>query len=176
MKQPCDIPAKELFSRIGLTVGVFDYLHPGHIMMLSECRNQCEYLIVGVNDGTNLEKHKNQPVQSLKERVMMIEALCDVDEVFTYSGEKELHNLLQTIEYHVRFLGDDHKDKPVTGDDIPGHLEKVIFTTRNHGFSSTTMKYRAYHYYTLTANTPNRNTPDGYSYDDVISGNLFPKN
>ena len=175
MKNTSDIPAKELFSRIGLTVGVFDYLHPGHIMMLSECRAKCEYLIVGVNDGTNLEKHKNQPIQSLKERVMMIEALYDADEVFTYSGEKGLYDILQTMEYHMRFIGSDHENKPITGDDIPGHLEKVVFTTRNHGFSSTAMKYRAYHH-TLVAGAASTAVAEGYSYDDIISGNLFPKN
>ena len=95
MSKGLDVPPMEIFDKVGLTVGVFDYLHPGHIMMFQECHKQCDYLIVGINDATNLDAWKQKPIQLLKERIMMVEALEGVNETFVYSGEKELYKLLQ---------------------------------------------------------------------------------
>ena len=176
MSEELEFKPTEFFDKVGFTVGVFDYLHPGHIMMFQECCKQCDYLIVGINDATNLGEHKQKPIQSLKERRMMVEALDNVDEVLIYSGEKELYELLQTLNYHVRFVGEDHEDTSLTGEDIPGHLDKVIYVPRKHGFSSTVMKYRAYW---NTIQDKDGNTfysPEGYEWRDVVSGNLFPKN
>ena len=38
---------------IGFTTGYFDIMHPGHILMLEECKRYCDYLIVGVNNVEN---------------------------------------------------------------------------------------------------------------------------
>ena len=35
---------------IGFTSGYFDIMHPGHVMMLEECKQYCDHLIVGVNE------------------------------------------------------------------------------------------------------------------------------
>jgi cytidyltransferase-like protein len=40
---------------IGFTTGYFDIMHPGHVLMLEECKRYCDYLIVGVNDVENWE-------------------------------------------------------------------------------------------------------------------------
>jgi glycerol-3-phosphate cytidylyltransferase len=163
--------------KVGLTVGVFDYLHPGHVMMFEECKTYCDYLLVGINDGANLEAHKLKPIQTLKERILMVESTKYVDEIFTYSGEDELRQILQVKNYDLRFIGADHQDSPITGDDISGHMNRVIFTTRNHGFSSTVMKYRAYcNFISRDRSLSASSTTPGYSYEDVLSGNLFPKN
>ena len=176
MSKGLDMPPTEYFEKVGLTVGVFDYLHPGHIMMFQECHKQCDYLIVGINDATNLDAWKQKPIQLLKERVMMVEALEVVDETFVYSGEKELYKLLQTLSYHIRFVGEDHKASPLTGEDIPDHLDKVIYIPRNHGFSSTVMKYRAYWKAIQDKDSNTFYSPEGYEWSDIVSGNLFPKN
>ena len=39
---------------IGITFGIFDLLHAGHIMMLEEAKRQCDYLIVGLNTDPTL--------------------------------------------------------------------------------------------------------------------------
>ncbi len=35
--------------KIGFTCGVFDLFHAGHVVMLKECRDNCDYLIVALN-------------------------------------------------------------------------------------------------------------------------------
>ena len=84
--------------------------------------------------------------------------------------------LLQTLNYHIRFVGEDHKTSPLTGEDIPGHLDKVIYIPRKHGFSSTVMKYRAYWRAVQDKDGNTFYSPEGYEWSDVVSGNLFPKN
>jgi len=54
---------------IGITFSAFDLLHAGHVAMLRESKQRCNYLIVGLHADPSLErKNKNKPVQSLFER------------------------------------------------------------------------------------------------------------
>ena len=49
-------------KKIGFTCGSFDLLHTGHIVMLRETKNWCDYLIVGLQtDPTIDRKEKNKP-------------------------------------------------------------------------------------------------------------------
>jgi glycerol-3-phosphate cytidylyltransferase len=124
---------------IGFACGVFDIFHAGHVMMLKECRQNCDYLIVAVNRAENISDEinpgKRKPVFSLQERKMVIQNSKFVDEVLEYNSEDELYQLLKTRNIGIRFLGDDYKGKPITGEDlnIP-----VYYIDRSHGYSTTT--------------------------------------
>ena len=81
---------------IGFTSGYFDIMHPGHVLMLDECKMYCDYLIVGVHsfitqtpqpDG----REKNQPIWTADERLMMVQSSKYVDKAFLYDGEEELY-------------------------------------------------------------------------------------
>ena len=125
--------------KIGFACGVFDIFHAGHVMMLKECRQNCDYLIVAVNKAQNLSDEinpgKRKPVFSLEERKMVIQNSKFVDEVLEYNSEDELYQLLKTRNISIRFLGDDYKGKMITGKDlnIP-----VYYINRSHGYSTTT--------------------------------------
>ena len=55
--------------RKGFTCGAFDLLHAGHIVMLKEAKENCDYLIVGLQTDPSIDRQeKNQPVQSVYER------------------------------------------------------------------------------------------------------------
>ena len=123
--------------KIGFTCSAFDLLHAGHIIMLEDCKSVCDYLIVGIQSNPNLDRdYKNQPVQSLTERIVQIEAVKYVDEIFIYHTEKDLHNWLNENVHNIdiRILGSDWKNKKYTGHelDIP-----IYFHERNHNYSST---------------------------------------
>jgi glycerol-3-phosphate cytidylyltransferase len=124
----------------GFTCGAFDLLHAGHLLMLKEVREQCDFLIIGLQSDPSLDRReKNKPVETLDERILRLNACRYVDEVVVYNTEAELYELLKKIKPDVRFLGADWKGKHFTGDDLP---IKVIFNSRDHGYSSTDLRKR----------------------------------
>ncbi len=126
---------------VGFTSGYFDIMHPGHVIMLKECKRYCDYLIVAVNEYKTKTKqpdgrHKDEPIWTPQERFLMVDSNKYVDEPFLYDGEEELYNYLDSNKdrIDVRILGEDHKGKPFTGDDLP---IDIIFNSRNHSYSTT---------------------------------------
>ena len=124
---------------IGFTCSCFDLLHAGHILMLKDAKNQCDYLIVGLQTDPTIDrpKVKNKPIQSLKERKIQLKAVKYVDKIITYNTEDELYSLLQKTNPDIRILGSDYKGKSFTGDDLN---IKIYYHNRNHNFSSTNIR------------------------------------
>ncbi len=124
----------------GFTCGAMDLLHAGHVLMLKECREQCDYLIVGLQTDPTIDRpEKNKPIETLEERKIRLEGCKYVDEIVVYNTEKDLYELLQKIKPDIRFVGRDHQGKPFTGDNLP---IRVIFNSRDHKYSSTSLKER----------------------------------
>ena len=126
---------------VGFTSGYFDIMHPGHVMMLEECKQYCEHLIVGVNeykikDSQPDGRAKNEPIWSPDERLFMVKSNKYVDDAFLYDGEPALYKYLSENADMIdfRILGADHKGKPFTGDDLP---IDIIFNSRDHDYSTT---------------------------------------
>ena len=75
----------------GLTASAFDLLHAGHIAMLKEAKQQCDYLIVGLQTDPSLDRtEKNAPIQSMVERYIQLSAISLIDEIIPYRTEKDL--------------------------------------------------------------------------------------
>ena len=55
-------------KKIGFTCSSFDLLHPGHVLMLKDCKNYCDYLIVGLQIDPTIDRptSKNKPIQTLE--------------------------------------------------------------------------------------------------------------
>ncbi len=121
----------------GFTAGVLDLLHPGHLIMLKECKAQCDFLIVGLQETAR--EGKEQPIETFEERMIRLQACKYVDKILTYNTEEDLYNLLKELRPDVRFVGIDHKDKPFTGEDLP---IKVIYNSRDHEWSSSALRTR----------------------------------
>ena len=130
--------------KIGFACGVFDLYHPGHVLMLKECRENCDHLIVALNKADNLSANKNAPIFSIEERQMLIESTKYADEVIVYNSEEELQKILQTKKIDIRFLGDDYKGKPITGADLK---IKIHYINRSHGYSTTALIRRILDFY-----------------------------
>lgn len=138
---------KELKEQ-GLTVGIvfsqFDIIHAGHIVMLAEAKQHCDYLIAGLQNNAQWDRsEKNAPVQSIVERQIQLSAVRFVDEIIVYNTEKDLEDILLTIPVDVRILGEEYKDKEFTGKDICERRGiKIIFNSRDHDFSSSSLRKR----------------------------------
>lgn len=130
----------------GFTCGAFDLLHAGHILMLMECREWCDYLIVGLHVDPSIERpEKNKPIQSVMERRTILRALRQVDEVVTYQTEFDLMTILQTYPIDVRIVGEDWRGRNVTGLDVCALKNITIrYNSREHGFSSSELRQRVW--------------------------------
>jgi glycerol-3-phosphate cytidylyltransferase len=83
--------------RIGFTASQFDMLHAGHVAMLSEAKNHCDYLIAGLQNNASWDRpEKNAPIQSIVERQIQLAATRYVDEIVVYNTEKDLEDILLT--------------------------------------------------------------------------------
>jgi glycerol-3-phosphate cytidylyltransferase len=123
--------------KVGFTCSPFDLLHAGHLEMLRECREQCDYLIVGLN--INPSKRGKYPIQSVVERHIQLSGIKYVNEIIPYSTEEELISLLLLKNPDIRFVGEDYRDTNFTGDQLD---IDVCYNTRNHKFSSSELKRR----------------------------------
>ena len=124
-------------TKIGFTCGAFDLLHAGHIVMLKEARQNCDYLIVGLQTDPSIDRQeKNQPVQSVYERYMQLQAVKYVDEIIPYDTEQSLIDLLESTDIHLRFVGEDYVDRNFTGKG----LHEIYYTNRQHSFSSSGLR------------------------------------
>ena len=132
-------------KKIGITFSTFDMLHAGHIAMLSEARNHCDYLICGLQTDPTMDRPdtKNRPVQSIVERQIQLAACRYVDEVVVYSTEQDLQDLLLILPIDVRILGVEYADKEFTGKQIcTDRGIEIVFNGRDHSFSSSSLRKR----------------------------------
>ena len=132
-------------KKIGITFSTFDLLHAGHIAMLAEARNHCDYLIAGLQTDPTIDRPgtKNRPVQSIVERQIQLAACRYVDEVVVYSTEQDLVDLLLILPVDVRVLGVEYEGKHFSGKDECYQREiEIIFNGRDHSFSSSSLRKR----------------------------------
>lgn len=130
--------------KIGIVFSQFDILHAGHIAMLSEAKNHCDYLIAGLQNNAQWDRpEKNAPIQSIVERQISLSAVRFVDEIVVYNTEKDLEDILLTLPVDVRILGVEYMEKDFTGRAICEKRRiELIFNSRDHSFSSSSLRKR----------------------------------
>ena len=130
--------------RVGFTCSTFDLLHAGHVQMLREAKEQCEYLIVGLQFDPSIDRaNKNSPIQTIVERYTQLKAVGYVDEIIPYGTEQDLEDILSMYHIDVRILGEEYRDKDFTGKDICRKREiELYYNKRDHRFSSSDLRRR----------------------------------
>jgi glycerol-3-phosphate cytidylyltransferase len=115
--------------KVGFTCSTFDLLHAGHVQMLREAREQCDYLICGLQVDPSVDREeKNPPIQTVVER---------------YSTEEDLEDILSMYNIDVRILGEEYREKDFTGKDICKRRGiQLHFNKRDHRFSSSDLRAR----------------------------------
>lgn len=133
--------------KVGFNCSTFDLFHAGHIAMLKIEKRHCDHLIVALQSDPTIDRPdtKNKPVQSLYERYVQVAGCRYVDEILVYETEEDLENIFKTQTIHIRFLGEEYRNKPFTGRQYC--LDKGIelfYHDRDHSYSSTSLRKRAY--------------------------------
>ena len=126
----------------GFIAGTFDVIHPGYIAMFEEAKQNCDYLIVGLQTDPTLERpEKLEPVLGYWDRYKTLSSLKFIDQIHPYTIESDLDKLLVNLKPDIRFLGEDYKGKPYTAEylDIPVH-----YINRDHNWSTTKFKTLIY--------------------------------
>lgn len=128
--------------KIGITFSAFDLLHAGHIKMLEEAKQQCDYLICGLQTDPTIDRpEKNKPIQTVVERYIQLKGCKFVDEIVPYATEQDLEDILRSFHLDVRIVGDEYKDKNFTG---RSYCEEkgiaLYFNLRDHRFSSSGLR------------------------------------
>jgi glycerol-3-phosphate cytidylyltransferase len=130
--------------KVGFTASAFDLLHAGHVQMLREAKEHCDYLIVGLQADPSLDRpEKNAPVQTVVERYTQLKGLSYVDEIIPYITESDLEDILAMYHIDVRILGEEYREKDFTGKDICKKRGiQLYFNRRDHRFSSSDLRKR----------------------------------
>ena len=130
----------------GFIASSFDIYHPGYAMMLKECRENCDYLVVALHDNPkSANQDKNSPIMSLHERFLVLKSIRYIDEVAPYKSESDLVNLLHFYNPDIRFLGSDYKSlenrKKISGYSV---CENIYYVDRFHDYSSSSIRKKIY--------------------------------
>ena len=130
--------------KIGFTCSTFDLLHAGHVQMLSEAKEQCDYLVVGLQVDPSIDRpEKNKPVQTLVERYVQLKGVKYVNEIVCYQTEEDLLDILKIFPITVRILGEEYKEKEFTGRELCKQKNiELFFNKRDHRFSSSDIRQR----------------------------------
>lgn len=130
--------------KVGFVASSFDLLHAGHVQMLREAKEQCDYLICGLQIEPTLDRpNKNSPVQTIVERYTQLKGVRYVDEIIPYSRESDLEDILTMYHIDVRILGEEYREKDFTGKDICKKRGiQLYFNKRDHRFSSSDLRKR----------------------------------
>jgi glycerol-3-phosphate cytidylyltransferase len=127
---------------VGFVCGAFDCLHPGHVLMLADAAGQCDYLVVGLHVDPSVERpDKHAPVQTVDERMVLLQAIKWVGRVVVYRTEQDLADLLNELRPDVRIIGSDWRGKAITAPDACG---RIYWHERGHTWSSSELRRRVY--------------------------------
>ncbi|MBZ9689209.1 adenylyltransferase/cytidyltransferase family protein [Clostridium estertheticum] len=126
--------------KIGFIAGVFDLFHIGHLNILKKAKEQCEYLIVGVNTDEVVQGYKHKiPIIPLEERMAIVKAIIYVDQVIPLTSRDKL-KAWKTLKFDVIFAGDDWKNSNLYNNAEMEFKEvnvDVVFFSYTKGTSST---------------------------------------
>ena len=116
--------------------GTFDVLHRGHLELLNYAKTLGDFLYVAIDSDERVREKKgsSRPVNSLNERIFMLQNLKAVDHVMHFSCDKSLEGLVKIIKPDIMVVGSDWKGKSVIGS---YHAAELKFFDRINEYSST---------------------------------------
>ena len=124
-----------------LTVGVYDMLHIGHILLFKRAKELGDKLIVAVQDSDVILKYKpnTKMVYTTEERMYMVSTIKYVDEVVVY---RDVDKDIQNIDFDVFAKGPDqvHAGFQRAVEWCKANNKDVVVIPRTEGISSTMLR------------------------------------
>lgn len=129
--------------RIGYTQGVFDMFHVGHLNILNRAKEQCEYLVVGVNSDSLVQEYKNKiTVINEKDRAEIVRNIKAVDKCIIVDT-LDKGEIYKKVNFDAVFIGDDWKGNPRwihTEEQLAQVGAKVVYLPHTPEVSSTGLR------------------------------------
>lgn len=130
---------KVLGKTVSFTNGCFDILHPGHIFSLAQAAKEADYLIVGLNSDTSVQRLKgpNRPVNNNESRAIILANLTMVDLVVIFEEDTPFE-LINALLPDILVKGGDYSFEQIVGaKEVVAAGGKVIINPIVEGFSTT---------------------------------------
>ena len=118
------------------TNGCFDILHRGHIELFRYAKSLGDELVVGIDSDEKVkkDKSKDRPINTLQDRIFMLQSIKYVDKVIPFDSTKELDDTLKWYKPDIMVIGSDWKNGKVIGE---FWTKKLVFFDRVGDYSST---------------------------------------
>ena len=115
--------------------GTFDVLHLGHLALL-EYAHSLGTVMVAIDSDARIQRLKgdDRPVNSVIERIAMMEALRWVDTVRVFETDQDLVDIIKAYQPDVMVKGSDYHGKPIIGAEYCSHID---FFPRLNDYSTT---------------------------------------
>ncbi len=130
---------------VGYTTGVYDMFHIGHLNILRNAKEQCDYLIVGISiDELVMQMKHKLPMIPFDDRVEIVKAIRYVDQVVP---QIDMNKVEAYNKYHFdkMFVGSDWKGTPRWDRyelELKPYDVQIIYLPHTDGISSTILADR----------------------------------
>lgn len=114
---------------IALCHGVFDLVHPGHIIHLQQAKQMADVLIVSITASEYVRKGPGRPYFSDELRMKFLEAIECVDYVMLSEGYT-VDDIVEAAEPDLYVKGEEYAKE---GDDITGKISEERELVERHG-------------------------------------------
>lgn len=126
--------------KIGYTTGVYDLFHIGHLNVIRNAKEHCDFLIVGVSTDELVRKEKNKtPIIPFEERVKIVEAIRYVDMVVPQSNKNKME-AYEKYKFDAMFVGSDWQGTPTWNkfeEEFKACGVDIVYLPHTDGTSST---------------------------------------
>lgn len=118
------------------TNGCYDILHVGHIALFKYAKSLGDNLIVGIDSDKRVKELKgsDRPFNNENDRKEMLESIRFIDEVVIFDTKEEMCEILIDKNINTIVIGDDYRNKLVTGSDI---IKDIVFFAKIGNYSTT---------------------------------------
>ena len=114
---------------IALCHGVFDLVHPGHIIHLQQARQMADVLVVSITAAEFVRKGPGRPYFNDEMRLKVLEALECVDYVMLSEGYT-VDDIVECVEPDLYVKGEEYAKE---GEDITGKITAERELVEQHG-------------------------------------------
>lgn len=122
----------------GLVSGCFDSLHLGHLKLLREAYNNCDYLVVAINSSDYIRRiKKREPMNSELERYVDVLSTGLVDDAIIFNEDTPI-DIINLYKPQRLFLGFERDNYVIPWEDSVKEWGAEIFIIpKLEGYSSS---------------------------------------